>query len=202
MRHAAYGDALRLAGLVIRDEGIRVTGAGGLTVLPVVLIDMADVFEKYARQALKREAAMRGGLQVGDGNVFAPEGAKTELFGEFHVNGQSPGATPDIVIGNEDEVLAVVYVKYKPARIVPERADINQMVTYAVRYGCEKAMVLYPDIPEGRGAVVLVGRIGGIHIYRGGLDLGTKDIASEERRSASAILAALKKNVPHQEPSG
>ena len=195
VRHVAYVDALRLAGLIVRDWGIRVTGAGGVIVLPVVLVDMADVFEKYARRVLRREAARRGGVQVKDGNILPPEGARRKLFGRYEIGGQNPGATPDIVVEDDSRTLAVVDVKYKPARCLPDRADINQVITYAVRYECDKAMVLYPDIPEGSGSVVSVGRVGEIRVYRGGLDLGTKDIALEEQRSASAILEELRRDL-------
>lgn len=198
-RRVAYVGALMLAGLIAREWGIKVTGAGGVAVLPVVLVDMADVFEKYARQVLKQAAEEEGnGAEVRDGNVVGPTGAKSELFEEFEIGGKRPAATPDIVIADDGGVSAIVDVKYKPGKVIPERADLNQVVTYAVRYGCKKAMVLYPDNTRAGEPVVSIGRIGGIRTYRGGLDLGTKDIAMEEKRSASAILRALKRGALHR----
>lgn len=197
----AYVGALRLAGLIVKEWGIKVTGTGGVAVLPVVLVDMADVFEKYARQVLMQAATDSNGAEVWDGNVVAPTGAKTELFEEFDIDGRSPAATPDIVITDDGGVSAVIDVKYKPGRVVPERSDINQVITYAVRYGCERAMVLYPDAAGGSGPVVLIGRIGGIQVYRGCVDLGTSDIASEEKRSTSAVLKALRRDGLHPELS-
>ena len=198
-RRVAYVGALRLAGLIVREWGIKVTGAGGVAVLPVVLVDMADVFEKYARQVLKQTAEEGNVAEVRDGNVVAPTGAKSELFEEFYIGGKRPAATPDIVIAEDGGVSAIVDVKYKPGKVLPDRADLNQVVTYAVRYGCKKAMVLYPDNTRAGEPVLSIGRIGGIWAYRGGLDLGTKDIAMEEKRSASAILRALRREVLHRE---
>lgn len=200
-QHAAYLVALRLAELIARDWGIKVTGAGGVAVLPVVLVDMAAIFESYARQTLKREAARRRRVHVHDGNVVAPAGAKSDLFHDFEIDGTSPPATPDIIVGDDGGALAVIDVKYKAAKIVPERPDINQVVTYAVRYECEKAMVLYPDVPEDGRSVVAIGRIGGIRLYRGGLDLGAKDIAFEEQRSALAILKELTTHRSRKKPA-
>lgn len=200
-RHAEYHLALRLAELIVKDWGVKITGVEGVVALPVVLVDMAAVFESYARRILEGEATERGGVEVKNGNVAAPGGAKTTLFHEFEIDSTNPSATPDIVVGDKRGTIAVIDVKYKPARVVPERADINQVMTYAVRYECDKAMVLYPDIPEGGRSVVAIGRIGGICVYRGGMDLGAKDIASEEQRSASAILEALKRDLPDDNPS-
>lgn len=200
-RQLTYAGALRLAAIIVKEWGIKVTGTGGVAVLPVVLVDMADVFEKYARQVLKQAAIDSNVVEVWDGNVAAPTGARTGLFEEFDIDGRSPAATPDIVVTHDGAVSAVIDVKYKPGRVVPERADINQVVTYAVRYGCERAMVLYPDAAGGRGPVVLIGRIGGIQVYRGGLDIGTSDIVLEERRSTAAVLKTLGGDASHQELS-
>ena len=199
VRHVAYVEAIRLAGLIVRDWGIGVKGPRGDVVLPIVLLNMADVFEKYARQVLKQEAVGRGAVRVRDGNIGGPDGARTELFGEFHAGTTSPRATPDIVIDDDEGALAVVDVKYKPARKVPERGDINQVVTYAVRYNCRKAMILYPSILGGCGAVSSIGQIGGIRLYRGSLNLGADDIVSEEQRSSWAILEALGREVTPRE---
>ena len=195
VRHVAYVEAMRLAGHIVRDWGIGVKGPQGDVVLPIVLVNMADVFEKYARQVLRREAMERGAVRVRDGNSGGRDGAKVDLFREFHGGTTSPVATPDIVIDDDEGVLAVVDIKYKPAGSVPERGDVNQIVTYAVRYKCRKAMILYPDTLGGSGSVSFVGRIGEILLYQGSLNLGAENIVLEERRSSRAMLEALGREV-------
>lgn len=194
VHHVAYVDALRVASLIVRGRGIRLTSSKGAAVLPVVLVDMANVFERYARQVLKREAAKRGALYVKDGNMGGPDGARVGLFSSCDIEGEDPRATPDIVIGDSVGVLAVVDVKYKPARVVPERAEINQVVTYGARYECSKVMVLYPSTVADGQPVASVGKIGGIRVYRGSIDLSAEDIESEEARSAVAVLDALERD--------
>ena len=193
--HASYAGALRMAVLIVSGGGVGISGGGEAVALPVVLVDMADVFERYARQILRREADRNGTLSVRNGNVGGTQGGRVELFESLEMDGDRPAATPDIVVGDGEGVVAVVDVKYRPARRIPERSEINQVVTYGVRYNCRKVMILYPETPKGGATVSLIGKIGAIGVYRGSLDLGAENLDREERQSGSRILSSLGRDV-------
>lgn len=183
----AYNDALRLAQLIINDVGFALREGRGLATLPVVLVDMADIFENYAREVLKQELAASTSLNVLDGNISGAEGAKCILFNRFDLEGNSPSATPDIVIEADGKTLAVIDVKYKPSKKIPDRAEINQIMCYGARYACNKVMILYPQLVKNQEPVCSLGMIGTTQILRASLDLQAVDLPAEERSFVAAI---------------
>ncbi len=183
----AYDDALRLAHLIVNNIGFALRKGQGLATLPVILVNMADIFESYAREVLRRELANNPHLKVLDGNVSGGEGAKLNLFDRFDVEGSNPSATPDIVIEADGRTRAVIDVKYKPAKKIPERAEINQIMCYGARYRCDKVMILYPQPVKHQPPVCSLGMIGQTQVFRGSLNLETTDLEAEESAFGSAI---------------
>ena len=190
---SSYVDALKLARFIISESGVSLTEGGvGQVKLPGILVDMANIFETYVREILSRWAKNYNGFLILDGNVSGREGGRRNLFDAFHLAGKTPPATPDIVVSKEGEIAAVIDVKYKPAKSLPDRADINQVVCYAVTYKCDKAMIVYPSLPQGeRDSLQKVGEIGAIQIYRGSFDLNEVNIDFQEEEFARSIFNEL-----------
>ena len=184
----AYANALRLAQLINGGLGVALRSSGGRVELPVMLVDMSHVFECYARETLRRWIPESSEYEVLDGNLAGDRGARVDLFNRFDIDGQSPPATPDLVVRRENRVRVVIDVKYKPARQVPERAEINQVVCYGARYACNKVIVVYPETPADGSEFCSIGMIGAIRVYRASLDLNAIDLDAEESRFAEAVF--------------
>lgn len=187
----AYNDALRLAHLIVNDIGLALRERQGLATLPVVLVDMADIFENYARQVLRNELARDSSLKVLDGNISGLEGAKRDLFSRFDIEGSNPSATPDIVIESGNKTLAVIDVKYKPSKKIPERSEINQIMCYGARYRCDKVMILYPQPVKNQPDLCSLGMVGETQVFRASLDLEASDLGAEEGAFGAAIIKEI-----------
>ena len=189
----AYVDALRLAQLITNNFGFLLRAGSGLAVLPVILVDMASIFEDYARSVLKRELSRVGSLTVLDGNVGGSGGAKRKLFRKFDADGSIPEATPDIVIRRgTQQVVAIVDVKYKPAKVIPDRSEVNQIMCYGAVYECRKVVILYPQKLGGGRSLSSLGLIGETQVYRAGLDLSVQHLESEEESFGVALMEELR----------
>ena len=190
-QNSAYISALRIASLIIRNLGIGIRQSGREAQLPAILVDMADIFERYVRETLKEFEQEFGGYRVFDGNISGDRGAKSSLFSKFEIAGKNPPATPDIVIVRDGRALAVIDVKYKPAKKIPDRSEINQIMCYAARYDCEKVMIAYPAAPRDGQLFCKLGEIGQTKVYRASLNLNVQDLNSEEGRFAQSVFNAL-----------
>lgn len=190
-QNSAYINALRIANLIIQNLGIGIRQSGSAALLPAMLVDMADIFERYVRETLKKFEQEFAGCRVLDGNVSGGRGAKASLFSKFEIAGKNPHATPDIVIQRAGKVLAVIDVKYKPAKQIPDRSEINQIMCYAARYDCEKVMIAYPEAPRNGKLFCKLGEIGQAKVYRASLDLSVQDLHSEEARFAQSVFNTL-----------
>ena len=183
----AYNAALRLAQLIVNDVGFALRDGQGLATLPVVLVDMAEIFESYAREVLRQELATVASLKVLDGNLAGAGGAKCVLFDPFDLEGSNPPVTPDIVVECNGKILAVIDVKYREAKEIPERSEINQIMCYGSRYDCKKVMIVYPQPVKNQASVCSIGMVGNIQVFRASLDLNAPDLKSEEHCFAAAI---------------
>ena len=70
--------------------------------LPVMLVDMSQIFECYARETLRRWVPNSEAYEVLDGNVSGEDGGRVDLFTRFDIQGHSPAATPDLVLMGAD----------------------------------------------------------------------------------------------------
>lgn len=160
-----HREAAELAALIVQGRGVELPAAGRMQ-LPSFLIDMADVFESYLRSVMK--TGLSEVCTVLDGNK---EGARW-LYDEKPV----PLATPDLVFTTAGVASLVADVKYKSA---PSREDVNQIVTYAVRYGVRKVLlVCFSSEPMGR--LERIGTISGIEVHCYGFSLSAPNLDMEE----------------------
>lgn len=189
--HDHYADALILSQMVISEAGLSIRGKGELTVLPTVLIDMEKVFEDYMRQMLAREWAAQHSLDVRDGNKDGDRGARMNMFVDRAPNQSNSAVTPDIVVMVDAKPDLIIDAKYKPQKGLPDRSDLNQVVTYGVRYGCSKVMLLYPNRKKEGAFCELLGSVGGIGVYSGRIDLDAADIETEEKLFAEALVGLI-----------
>ena len=187
----AYVDALRLSLLIVQGLGVALREPVGATNLPSVLVDMAHVFESYARETLRQFARSCSCYEVLDGNLSGEGGASTHLYSEYYSDGDNPLATPDIVIKNGEETVAILDVKYKPAQEKPDRSELNQIMTYGARYQCDKVMIVYPQASRKGPPMSLVGRIESTGIYRANLDLNASDLNVAEKQFAQHVFGQL-----------
>ena len=185
-----YRPALDLALLVIGRQALLLEQSSVGVELPSMVVDMTDVFERYARELLI--AAGEAGhwpVVVLDGNKQPPEGGSGSLF-DLPVDGIAVVATPDIVMRTRDgsDFPLLLEVKYKPAQDRPDRADLNQAISYAVAYRAP-AVVLVQPRAEKSGIVGLqrLGRIDDVVVYRYVIDLAAKTLAIAETEFIESV---------------
>lgn len=186
-----YADAMMVSQLIIFDASLAIRGAGEVALLPSLLIDMAKVFEDYARRVLAD--GLRGDVRVSikDGNRGGLEGAKTNLFHPVREGLKNPTVTPDIVVELNSTTAIIIDAKYKGAPAVPDRGDINQVVLYGAKYGAQHVMLLHAGRPTGRPHVEPCGKVGDFNVYNGMIDLNADKIEDEEAAFVGAVAELL-----------
>lgn len=188
--HEHYADALMLAQLVLAGAGLAIRAHGNLAVLPTILIDMEDVFERYARWLLSVEIPDAGLGEVRDGNVAGEHGAKEMMFATAASEMNSP-MKPDIVVVRDGGTRLVIDAKYKPLEKAPDRQDLNQVIAYGARYGSPRVMLLYASRKRTEPSTQALGTVGSMEVLVGRMDLGSADIQAEEHAFAAAVKALL-----------
>lgn len=172
-----YIQALQLAALLIREDSLDLGRQGGFITAPSMLIDLQVAFESYLRNSLSYGLTDRGtSLEVLDGNLARPSGAKKWLFNEKG----SRHATPDIVIqqaGRKDYSPLLIEVKYKGR---PSREDLNQAIAYGASYKCPLVILAHAR-EEGEDAhLQFEGSIGSMKVFRYAYDLAG-ELEAEEK---------------------
>jgi 5-methylcytosine-specific restriction enzyme subunit McrC len=168
-----YIPSLEIALAIVRGRSV-VAGDGGKVELPSYIINFETLFEDYIRKALcwKEHDAP---FEVLDGNSTG----QRPLFDDS----SQPPAQPDILI-KRDENLLVVDVKYKEK---VDRADVNQVVTYASVYRTNAVVLLHQAPAEDEGGLFLRGTIGTLSLYCYQFNLGSSDLIAEEKRLVRAM---------------
>lgn len=206
-----YRPALDLAILILSDVGIALELGGADVALQSLLIDTNKLFENFVRVSLQKSAKAAGWpVDVLDGNTDgkldlysiptdlpAPSGIPLRALAEV-----DPGKVqPDIVLrGIAGDFPLVAEVKNtahgkhsQAADILPERGEVEQAVTYALRYGRNFTLLIHPWIKGSKG-LVYVGRVRSIDVYDYRLDLSSAagvDAALADFAEAVARLAGL-----------
>lgn len=123
-----YRKALMLAQTVLGSNGIGFSDAATIEG-DAVLLNTADIFEKYLRNVVS-DAYTDAGYVVTKGGVGI-----TSLYtdGSFELQ-------PDIVISRDGRNLLIADAKYK----VPDAGDHYQMVTYLSAIGVSRGLLLSP----------------------------------------------------------
>ncbi|WP_375462955.1 restriction endonuclease [uncultured Methylobacterium sp.] len=189
--HEGYPDALVIAQIVVADMGPAIRGAGGLASLPSILVNMEEIYERYARRLLAEWLSRDGATRVLNGNVDGAGGAKAPLFTDLRAGLKNPPATPDIVIADAAGTRLIIDVKYRPSQDVPDPSERNQVIGYGARFGCDRIMILYAGRKPAQGHVAFVGRIGAFSLFTGHIDLGAESIMDEERAFVEAVAALV-----------
>ncbi len=208
---AYYRPALDLSMLILQGIGIGLEIGGTDVRLSSLLIDTNKLFENYVRVSLARQAVRnRWPVEVVDGNTDygrvalydvpdplpAPFGAPLSALAS-----RDPGkAQPDVVIKAADgavsliaEVKNTIHGMNSDTSSLPERGEVEQAVTYALRYDLPFTLLIHPWI-RGTKGLVYVGRVRSIDVYDYRLDLSTDsgvDAAIADMATVVAGLAGL-----------
>ena len=84
--------------------------------------------------------------------------------------------------------------------VLPDRGEIEQAVTYALRYGLDFALLIHPWIKGSKG-LVYVGRVQSIDVYDYRLDLSMVDGTDAALSDMASSIAALARIAPNQVPT-
>jgi 5-methylcytosine-specific restriction enzyme subunit McrC len=173
---ATHVRALRLATALVARRGVELPLGGTDIFLPSFLIDMESLFEEYVLRVL--------GQQLSTFQVAGMNEATKALFEDTN----TPLANPDIVIYRDGAALLVGDVKYK---LHYTREDLNQVISYALSYAVNGAVIFVPALNEVDAGLTTIGRIKGIRIHQYALWLGSLQLSREAERMAMAISAIL-----------
>lgn len=195
-----YRPALNVALLILRKEGFALDLDGYDVRLGSLLIEMNDLFEDYVRVVLRREALARGwpiavldqpaavALYTRPARLPEPFGEPMEPVGP----GTNASATPDIVLRMPDGTVHLAAEVKNTAKggVLPDRDEVNQAVTYAVRHGLDRALLVRP-LKHGQPGLVYAGRVGTVDVFDYKMDLGTADLVAVTRDLADAVASLL-----------
>ncbi|MEN5266783.1 hypothetical protein [Stenotrophomonas sp. TWI587] len=183
-----YAEASALAWTVFSGAGIDPTQPGGLRLNPVV-INLEDTFECFLRTRLSSLLAVHH-LGVFDGNINDAEGHQRKLYRQPKMeDARGIEVKPDLVITHNEKTLAVMDVKYRPYRgKVPDRSDVEQVVTYAAVYRARHAIIAVPQRPRDKPSIIRVGKVGNVNISVLAIDLNTDDLSAELAQAADQLL--------------
>jgi len=203
-----YRPTLDLSVMILREVGIALELGGSDVEFSSLLIDTNKLFEKFVRVSLARLAKERGWpVEILDGNADGnvdlydvPDALPAPLGMPMAALASSdPGkAQPDVVIRAIDgtfplvaEVKNTVHGRdAKADDVLPDRGEVEQAVTYALRYGLDSALLIHPWI-KGTKGLVYVGRVRSIDVYDYRLDLSTHDGTDAALADMATSLAAL-----------
>jgi 5-methylcytosine-specific restriction enzyme subunit McrC len=162
--------------LILSQRAISLDTPGTDIALQAFILDFEDVFECYVRRVLELHAP--AGLIVRDGNG---DGKKP-----LYDNRLDPPAQPDIILHSLQGPPVIAEVKYKEK---PDRADINQAITYAVSYRTEMVVLVHQSRAAGPHGLYHIGMVNGIRLDGYGFNLAAQDLIAEEVAFAEAMIA-------------
>jgi len=203
-----YRPVLDLSVLIVRGVGIALDLGGDDVKLGSLLIDTNKLFENFVRISLSKHATRHSWpVEVLDGNTEgkvdlydvpdplpAPLGTPMSALAS-----RDPGkAQPDVVLRALDgtvpliaEVKNTAHGKHADANdVLPERGEVEQAVTYALRYGLPLTLLMHPWI-KGTKGLVYVGRIRSVDVYDYRLDLSSEEHMDESLAAMANTLYGL-----------
>jgi 5-methylcytosine-specific restriction enzyme subunit McrC len=211
-----YRPVLDLSILILLDMGIALELGGDDVRLSSLLIDTNKLFENFVRVSLAKHAKKGSWpVDVLDGNTegrvdlyTVPDPAPAP-FGIplTALASRDPGkAQPDIVLRALDgsyplvaEVKNTAHGKDAEADdVLPERGEVEQAVTYALRYGRDFTLLIHPWI-RGTKGLVYIGRVRSVDVYDYRLDLSSDvgiDPALADMAATVAGLAGIGAQAP------
>lgn len=99
-------------------------------------------------------------------------------------------ATPDIVLKSvqtSDNSTIVIDVKYKSIEKLPDRDDLNQIISYAASYSASHGILIFPANDKNPSGINLIGELPGVRFYALFIDLNNSHIEEEEALMASRL---------------
>lgn len=206
-----YRPALDLSRQIVLGVGIALEPGGSDVHMRSLLIDTNKLFENFVRVSLSKQAVKRGWpATVLDGNTNtasvplyvvpaelpAPLGEPLDALAA-----REPGrAQPDVILSAVDgramlvaEVKNTVHGMKGEIDNLPQRSEVEQAVTYALRFDLKVALLIHPWL-RGTKGLVYVGRIHDIDVYDYRLDLATDsliDSAITDMTDAVGSLAGI-----------
>jgi 5-methylcytosine-specific restriction enzyme subunit McrC len=204
---AYYRPVLDLASMILREIGLSLDVGGSDVQMGSLLIDTNDLFENFVRVSLASHAVeAKWPVGVLDGNATGKVALYDVPDAAPHFRGVAVDAVaskdaglaqPDVVFRTVDgNVLLVAEVKNTDKAKnsnLPDRPEVHQAVTYAVRYGLPFTVLVHPWV-AGLAGLVYVGRINTIDVWDYRLDLSTDggiDAALADMATALGELAGV-----------
>jgi len=176
-----YAKALKIALALIAGKGVSLMHGGRDLELASYVVNFENVFESYLLAVLRQNPNSFGsGYVVKDGNAEA----KQALFDDR----PEPLAQPDFVISSLVGNCLVGDAKYKDKY---DRSDLNQLITYAVSFRANTALVIHAKAVNGPGGLSLLGMVNSVAVYAYVFDLSGDDLLVEERAFCRAVASIL-----------
>jgi 5-methylcytosine-specific restriction enzyme subunit McrC len=199
-----YREPLRLAIAIIANRGVSLDEGSGNVTLSSLLLNMGELFEAYVRTTLQSKAADAAWpISVLDGNndgnlpLYTSPSPRTQVGGTsltplIEAVANPPRVTPDIVFRRADGSIALVAeLKNTLMKDLPSRSEVEQAVTYAVRYGTSTVLLVHPKGETNRGGLQLLGQVGTVMVFDYRYDLAAADLDAEDDLFASKVAALL-----------
>jgi 5-methylcytosine-specific restriction enzyme subunit McrC len=176
-----YRPALDLAVTLVRQHAVDIEAGRRVLDLPSMVLNMETIFEAYLRNVVRMQVEqLDGNLQVLDGN-----GVGKKLLFDNH---PSENATPDIVYKDAEAHQLVVEVKNIPVKGQSSRSALEQVITYAATYSCNRVVLVHPRSQhQVEHGLQLQGQIGDLSVYQYVFDLKSSDLVVEEKQFAEAM---------------
>lgn len=205
---AYYRPALDLAVLIVRGQGIALEIGGDDVRMGSLLIDTNSLFENFVRVSLTKHAAtQRWPVEVLDGNkegkvdLYDAPAPGPNLFGDpldALARFDAGAAQPDIVLRDLSghfpliaEVKNTIHGRdAQRDDVLPERSEVEQAVTYALRYDLPFTLLIHPWI-RGTKGLVYVGRVRTVDVYDFRLDLSRDDEIDAALEDMARVVARL-----------
>lgn len=183
-----YEQALSIAVTILQGRSIQVSAHGRMEMASYI-INFETLFEDYLRNVLSLRAEGTD-FRVLDGNST---GARP-LFDDL----AAPLAQPDIVVRLGNQMPIIIDVKYKDK---PDRADINQVVTYSASYRTNVTLLAHQSSGRGDSGLNAVGTIGPLKVLAYGFDLSA-NLEDQEKKFAETIFGLAKGISPANQLAG
>lgn len=197
-----YRPVLDLAVAVLNRTGISLDRSEGTVSLPSLLVKTEDLFEDFVRLSLQSEFAGDADIRVLDGNLAgqgrlplyrrAVVGSGPDAVPGAPVTGDPSTAEPDVVFRRSDGTYPLVAdVKYHQVRRDAERADVEQVGLYGVRYRSPVVMTVHPAHQASAKGLHVSGWIGPMLVANYRVDLGAEDLEAEMAEMAQRVSELL-----------
>lgn len=196
----SYRDAISLGKIILQGKGISFSSSGAIGASNIIL-NLDNAFEGYVLAVLGHPDLESIGCKVLDGNKGGAFGCKKPFFDpstrDIYINKQVI-ATPDILIKSEknEDISIVIDVKYKSIKNLADRADLNQIISYAFSYGSRHGILILPASENCPSGLVSLGTIHGIEFFQYFMKLDVADMEVEETALRRTILKLMEIATP------